>query len=118
VSDFDDLDDDDSQDAYDAYDLHGEDDREEWTPEPEPEVIAASVVTSPVVEEEPPAPLLSIDERIRLAAAGAMGGPSAAPATTYSQETLRQIAANDPERYAALKEDGHALQKIPWGPDR
>jgi hypothetical protein len=119
MSDFDLPDDDD--DPLDEYDPFAEEDDvlpisaqtsppEVSAPEPadELEILPGSVVTTPT---------LSLEDQIANAAR-APTGPSSTPVPAYSQERLLQIAQSDPERYAALKEEGHSLEKLRWGPDR
>jgi len=40
------------------------------------------------------------------------------PAQTYTPEVLELIARTDPERFEQLRQEGHSLTKLKWGPDR
>lgn len=122
MSDYDDLEEtDDDLDFSFSFD---DDEEEEETPEfvaPALEATPPPVVTPPAVEE-PEAPKLSFDEMVANAAMGftpAVAQSAARhPVARYSQDLLARIAATDPDKYAALKAEGHALQRSPWGPDR
>ena len=59
--------------------------------------------------------LAQLEERRPYKAKVGGSSPSAPTTKTTGQ---RLIASNDPERHAALREEGHSLEKIPWGPDR
>lgn len=93
-------------------------------PEPEPsaEDVTQDVASAPapvLSPEEPPArPQVSLEDRLIAAARGTISMPQEPTRAGYSQEALEQIARHDPERYAELREQGHTLQPIRWGPDR
>jgi hypothetical protein len=113
-----------SEDTEDLADYESsEDDMSEWSEEPEAvptlpepaeplpeEIIPGSVVVAP--------PEPSFEEQLLAVARPAAPSAASASAEGITADQLTQIALNDPEEYLRLKEQGHALNKLSWGPSR